>query len=154
MRLTFLVVGRMKSGPERDLVDDYLKRAVPLARQLGFRAVKEIEVNGGDGLDAEATRLLAKIPAGAKCIRLDEFGSAQTSMAFSDKLATWRDQGVSDLVFLIGGAEGYGEAVRKAVPETMAFGPQTWPHRMVRVMLCEQVYRALSILAGTPYHKA
>ena len=72
---------------------------------------------------------------------------------FAGNLAKWRDQGVPDLVFLIGGAEGYGDAVKSAVPETLAFGPQTWPHRFVRVMLSEQVYRAVSILAGTPYHK-
>ena len=154
MRLTLLVVGRLKSGPERNLIDEYIKRAKPLARQLGFRAIEEIEVKDGDGMDAEADRLLAKIPAGAKCVRLDEFGPAMKSTAFSSQLAKWRDQGVGDLVFLIGGAEGYGEAVRAAVPDTMAFGPQTWPHRLVRVMLSEQVYRALSILAGTPYHKA
>lgn len=154
MRLTFLVVGRLKSGPERDLVDEYVKRAGPVARGLGFRAIEEIEVASGGGLDAEADRLLAKIPQGAKCIRLDEHGRAFGSVEFSEKLASWRDQGIGDLVFLIGGAEGYGDAVRRAVPETLAFGPQTWPHRLVRVMLAEQVYRALSIEAGTPYHKA
>lgn len=154
MRITCLVVGRLKSGPERDLVDEYLKRAGPIARSLGFRGIEEVEVAAGGGMDAEAGRLLARIPAGAKCIRLDEFGKSRRSGDFADQLARWRDQGVPDLVFLIGGAEGYGEAVRAACPDTMAFGPQTWPHRLVRVMLAEQVYRAVSILAGTPYHKA
>jgi len=154
MRLTFLVVGRMKSGPERDLVDEYVKRARPVARSLGFRGIEEIEVASGGGLDAEAGRILEKIPAGARIIRLDEFGPAMGSTDFARKLGTWRDQGVPDLVFLIGGAEGYGEAVKQAAPETLAFGPQTWPHRFVRAMLAEQVYRAVSILAGTPYHKA
>ena len=76
------------------------------------------------------------------------------SADFADKLASLRDQGIPDLVFLIGGAEGYGDAVRQAASDTLAFGPQTWPHRFVRAMLAEQVYRAMSILAGTPYHKA
>ena len=107
----------------------------------------------GRSHDPSADRILAKLPAGAKCIRLDEFGRAQRSREFSENLAKWRDQGVPDLVFLIGGAEGYGDAVKSAVPDTLAFGPQTWPHRFVRVMVTEQVYRAVSILAGTPYHK-
>ena len=154
MRLTFLVVGKMKSGPERDLVDEYLKRARPVARGLGFRGIEEIEVASGGGLDAEAGRILEKIPAGARILRLDEFGRSMGSADFADKLAAWRDQGTPDLVFLIGGAEGYGDAVRQAASDTLAFGPQTWPHRFVRAMLAEQVYRAMSILAGTPYHKA
>jgi len=154
MRLVFLVVGRLKAGPERDIVDEYVKRATPVARSLGFRGIEEIEVASGGGLDAEADRILSKIPAGAKCLRLDEFGRSYRSTEFAEKLAVWRDQGAPDLVLLIGGAEGYGEAVRHAVPDMMAFGPQTWPHRLVRAMLAEQVYRAVSILAGTPYHKA
>ena len=154
MRLTFLVVGTMKSGPERDLVDEYIKRARPVARGLGFRGIEEVEVASGGGLDAEAARILEKIPQGARLIRLDEFGPAMGSADFASNLANWRDQGTPDLVFLIGGAEGYGEAVRRAATDTLAFGPQTWPHRFVRAMLAEQVYRAMSILAGTPYHKA
>ena len=154
MRLTILSVGRLKSGAERDLFDEYVKRALPVARSLGFRGIDAIEVASGGGLDAEAERILAKIPTGASVIRLDEFGRNAPSAAFADRLARLRDQGVPDLVFLIGGAEGYGEAVRQAAPDTMAFGAQTWPHRLVRAMLAEQVYRAVTILAGMPYHKA
>jgi 23S rRNA (pseudouridine1915-N3)-methyltransferase len=154
VRLTLLSVGRLKSGAERDLFDEYVKRALPIARSLGFRGIEEIEVASGGGLDAEAERILAKIPAGANVIRLDEFGRNVTSQDFASQLGRLRDQGVPDLVFLIGGAEGYGEAVRRAVPDIMAFGAQTWPHRLVKAMLAEQVYRAMSILAGMPYHKA
>lgn len=154
MKLTFLTVGRLKRGPERELVDEYMKRAALLARQLGYRDISEIEVASGGGLDAEAERILAKIPEGATVLRLDEHGKALASVPFSQLLATKRDQGVPEMVFLIGGAEGYGTAVQKAAPSTLAFGPQTWPHRFVKVMLVEQVYRALSIEAGTPYHKA
>ncbi|KDA04483.1 23S rRNA (pseudouridine(1915)-N(3))-methyltransferase RlmH [Hyphomonas oceanitis] len=154
MRLTLLSVGRLKSGAERDLFDEYVKRALPIARSLGFRGIEEIEVASGGGLDTEAERILAKIPAGANVIRLDEFGRNVTSQDFASQLGRLRDQGVPDLVFLIGGAEGYGDAVRRAVPDIMAFGAQTWPHRLVKAMLAEQVYRAMSILAGMPYHKA
>ncbi len=154
MRLTLLSVGRLKSGAERDLFDEYVKRALPVARSLGFRGIEEVEVASGGGLDAEAERVLAKIPAGASVIRLDEFGRNLTSQEFAAQLGRLRDQGVPDLVFLIGGAEGYGDAVRRAVPDIMAFGAQTWPHRLVKAMLAEQVYRAMSIMAGMPYHKA
>lgn len=155
MHLKLLVVGRIKSGPERVLTDEYLKRAAPIARQLGFRGIEEIEVASGGGMDAEATRLLSRLPEGdVRLIRLDEHGASLSSVEFSKKLAGLRDQGVGTLVFMIGGADGYGDAVQSAAPETLAFGVQTWPHRFVRVMLAEQIYRAVSILSGTPYHKA
>mgnify|MGYP001229243717 CR=1 FL=1 len=154
MRLTLLGVGRLKDGPERDLTDDYLARTLPLARQLGFRSVDEAEVASGGGLDAEGARLIARIPDGARGLRLDEAGENLTSTEFARRLAAWRDEGLRDAVFLIGGAEGYSADVRKAVPRSIAFGVQTWPHRLVRAMLAEQIYRAMTILAGTPYHKA
>jgi 23S rRNA (pseudouridine1915-N3)-methyltransferase len=154
VRLTVLVVGKLKSGPERELVDEYLKRAEPLGRTLGFRGIAETEVASGGGLGAEAERLVAKLSAGSARLRLDEAGAAMTSVHFADRLARLRDQGTADLTFLIGGAEGFGAEIRSAVPDAMAFGPQTWPHRLVRVMLAEQIYRALSILSGSPYHKA
>ena len=154
MRITLLCVGKLKSGPERDLVDDYLGRAQRLAPGLGLRGILEVEVTDGGGRDREATNLLGKLPKGGMAVRLDEHGPAWSSTELSNRIAVWRDQGVSDLTFLIGGAEGYGASVIDAVPQTLAFGPQTWPHRLVRVMLAEQVYRAATLLAGTPYHKA
>lgn len=154
MRITILTVGRLKSGPERELCEDYLDRFRKAGRALGYRSADLIETDSGGGLDAEAERLVAKLPQGAHAIRLDEFGKEHRSTAFSSYLARLRDQGTPDLCFLIGGAEGYGDAVTQAVPETMAFGKQTWPHRLVRAMLAEQLYRAVSIEAGLPYHKA
>jgi 23S rRNA (pseudouridine1915-N3)-methyltransferase len=154
MRLQIVGVGRLKDGPERSLTDDYIGRTLPLARQLGFRGLEEHEVASGGGLEAEGTRLLARIADGATCLRLDEAGDNLTSSELARRLAAWRDDGVRDTIFLIGGAEGYSQEVRRAVPRTLAFGAQTWPHRLVRAMLAEQVYRAMTILAGTPYHKA
>ena len=154
MRLQIVGVGRLKDGPERSLADDYIGRTLPLARQLGFRGLEEHEVASGGGLDAEGARLLARITDGATCLRLDEAGDNLTSAELARRLAAWRDDGVRDTIFLIGGAEGYSQEVRRAVPRTLAFGAQTWPHRLVRAMLAEQVYRAMTILAGTPYHKA
>lgn len=154
MRLQIVGVGRLKDGPERSLADDYIGRTLPLARQLGFRGLEEHEVASGGGLDAEGARLLARLSDGATCLRLDEAGDNLTSAELARRLAAWRDDGVRDTIFLIGGAEGYSQEVRRAVPRTLAFGAQTWPHRLVRAMLAEQVYRAMTILAGTPYHKA
>lgn len=154
MRLLILSVGRLKDGPERVLVDDYVSRASAMARGLGFKGPEEAEVASGGGLEAEGARILARIPAGARIIRLDEGGDNLPSQALSQRLARWRDEGERDLCFLIGGAEGYSQDVRRAAPQTLAFGVQTWPHRLVRAMLAEQLYRSLTILAGTPYHKA
>lgn len=153
MRITILSVGRLKSGPELDLVKDYATRFRKAGRALGYRSLDIIEVDSST-LDGEAEKLLAKLPQGAHAIRLDEFGREYRSEDFSAYLARLRDRGISDLCFMIGGAEGYGGAVREAVNETMAFGQQTWPHRLVRAMLAEQLYRAVSIEAGLPYHKA
>ncbi|MEM9937257.1 MAG: 23S rRNA (pseudouridine(1915)-N(3))-methyltransferase RlmH [Pseudomonadota bacterium] len=154
MIITIVSIGRLKSGPEKDLVDDYAGRFRKSARQLGFRDLKLVDVEAGPSLEAEGERLLAKLPRDAKLFRLDEFGAQSTSKAFAQNLAKWRDAGTPQVAFLIGGAAGYSQAVRDAVPTTMAFGPQTWPHRLVKVMLCEQIYRAASLLAGSPYHKA
>ena len=153
MRILLLVVGRLKTGPEKDMADDYIARFNKAGRQLGFRGLDLIEVESGGGMVAEGARLLAKLPSGAKVLRMDEHGPQMASKAFAKHLAKLRDQGVPDLVFLIGGAEGYSPAVRETCPDTLAFGPQTWPHRLVKVMLAEQIYRAASLLAGSPYHK-
>lgn len=154
MRLQIVGVGRLKDGPERSLADDYTGRARPLARQLGFRALEEHEVASGGGLEAEGARLIARIPGGAGCLRLDEAGENLSSTELARCLAGWRDEGLRDTAFLIGGAEGFSPEVRRLVPRALAFGAQTWPHRLVRAMLAEQIYRAMTILAGTPYHKA
>lgn len=154
MKLHIIAVSQMKSGPERELFDDYATRFRKSGKQLGFRGLSETEVASGGGLEAEAERLIAKIPTGARVIRLDEYGPEQRSKVLARNIARWRDAGDTDLVFLIGGAEGYGEAIKAAAPDTLSFGVATWPHKLVRAMLAEQLYRAASILAGTPYHKA
>lgn len=144
----------MKSGPERDLVDAYAERFRKSGRALGFRGLEETELSNGGGLEAEGKRLLDAIPSGARLIRLDEHGQEKRSKSFARDLAKWRDAGEAELCFLIGGAEGFSDAVKAAAPDQMSFGEATWPHRLVRVMLAEQLYRAASILAGSPYHKA
>lgn len=154
MHVFLISVGKLSRGPEKDLVDDYTKRIRQAGRQLGFRSFELIDVDNKGDIDAQGTQLLAKIPAGARVLRMDEHGPQMTSKAFAGHLGKIRDQGAQHMVFLIGGASGYSDAVKSAHPDMLAFGPQTWPHRLVKVMLSEQIYRAYSLLAGSPYHKA
>ena len=151
MRIRILCVGRMKDGPERALVDEYVVRAQKSGKSLGYRAVEEIEIPPSSK-DDEGTRLLAKHGQGI-LIRLDERGEAWTSQDLSKRLARWRDAGEDAVSFVIGGADGTSPLVAAAARHTISFGVQTWPHRLVRVMIAEQVYRALSIEAGSPYHR-
>jgi 23S rRNA (pseudouridine1915-N3)-methyltransferase len=151
LRIRILCVGRLKDGPERELVDDYLGRARKTGKPLGYRAIEEIEIPSGSTAD-EGDRLLARHTAGV-LIRLDERGEAWTSQDLSKRLARWRDAGEPECSFVIGGADGTSPALASAARHTISFGPQTWPHRLVRAMLAEQVYRALSIEAGSPYHR-
>lgn len=153
MKFTILSVGRLKTGPAADLLDDYVSRFRKTGRQIGFRSLDLVSVPAGPDRDAEAARLLARIPDGSRVLRLDERGETFRSDSFARRLGQWRDQGESHLVLVIGGAAGYGAAMTKAHPQTWALGPQTWPHRLVQVMLSEQLYRAATLLAGLPYHK-
>ncbi len=154
LKLSILAVGPTKSGPEHDLAHDYCKRFGPVGGPLGLSGIELVTVKSGGGRDKEGARLLEKVPKDARVLRLDEHGPSWTSVKLAEKISFWRDEGERALVFIIGGAEGYSDAVLKAYPATLAFGPQTWPHLLVRTMLAEQLYRAASILARTPYHKA
>ena len=102
---------------------------------------------------AEAQLLLKAIPAKATVVVLDERGKDMPSHDFAAKLAAWQDQGMGDLVFIIGGADGVTDAIRAKANLLFGFGRLTWPHRLVRVMLLEQIYRAKQIIAGHPYHR-
>ncbi len=152
MRLLIAAVGRLRAGPERSLVDEYLRRTPWPVEE------REIEVRrrlSGDALTAaEADALVAAVPQGSVVVALDERGETLSSPAFADRLGRWRDQGRPGVAFLIGGADGHGPAVRDRADLTLSFGPMTWPHLLVRGMLAEQVYRAWSILEGHPYHRA
>lgn len=151
MKLWLAAVGRARGGPARDLFDEYAGR---LTSPFTLREVEVKKRLSSDELKRqEADLLLAAVPAGATIVALDERGRALDSPAFAHKIGQWRDSGVADLAFLIGGADGHGEAVRQRADFLMAFGPMTWPHMLVRGMLTEQLYRAQQILAGHPYHR-
>jgi 23S rRNA (pseudouridine1915-N3)-methyltransferase len=120
---------------------------------LGLGPVEIVEVEARKpGKAAEAEAILAKLD-GAHLIACDEHGAAHASRAFAAKVGRLRDDGVRKLAFVIGGADGLDAELLKQAREKLAFGIQTWPHALVRAMLAEQVYRAVSILAGSPYHR-
>jgi len=154
MHITLISVGKLKSGPEKELVDDYVSRFNKAGPGIGLRSLKLVDLASGGGLESEGERILAALPKGAPVLRLDEHGPQLSSVKFAKQIETLRDAGTSELCLLIGGAEGYSNAVRTACPKTLALGPQTWPHRLVKAMITEQLYRAVSLLAGLPYHKA
>lgn len=156
MRLHLIAVGRQKVGPERTLTEDYLTRFNRTGRALGLGPVelREVAERKGGGRAAEAELLRRAVPTGATLCVLDERGQVETSPGFSARLAAWRDQGVGDLALVIGGADGLDPEFRAAADFSLSFGPMVWPHMLVRVMLAEQLYRAASILAGSPYHRA
>ncbi|MSU92266.1 23S rRNA (pseudouridine(1915)-N(3))-methyltransferase RlmH [Rhodobacteraceae bacterium 2CG4] len=156
MRITVAAVGRLRAGPERDLVDDYATRFDRTGRVLGLGplSVAEVEPRKGRGPAAEAPLLRGAIPDGAAVVALDERGKVLTSPAFAGLLRDWRDQGRRDAVFLIGGADGLATDLRAEADFRLSFGQMVWPHMLARVMLAEQLYRAASILANSPYHRA
>jgi 23S rRNA (pseudouridine1915-N3)-methyltransferase len=152
MRLWLAAVGRWRAGPARDLYEEYVGR---LSWPLTLREVEVKKRLPPDELKRqEAELLLAAIPQGAIVVALDERGKALDSAGFAQKIGTWRDQGASDIAFLIGGADGHGDAVRARADLLLALGAMTWPHMLVRGMLAEQLYRSQQILAGHPYHRA
>ncbi len=153
MKITILAVGRLPRSPEADLVKLYVDRATAAGRALALGPVEVVEVESrkpGKGPEAEALRPHLE---GAQVIACDEHGTQRTSRDFAALVARLRDDGTRRLVLMIGGADGLDPALLAEVHGKLAFGPQTWPHALARVMLTEQVYRAVTILAGGPYHR-
>jgi len=160
MRLLILAVGHARGTSESALVEDYAGRARAKGKRLGFItvAVEEVAVSrlreARARIAEEGERLAARIPAAAHVISLDARGKGMTSDAFAEMLGAMRDAGARDLVFLIGGPDGLDPGPGVKPGRSLAFGPQTWPHLLVRAMLAEQLYRAITILGGHPYHRA
>jgi 23S rRNA (pseudouridine1915-N3)-methyltransferase len=156
MRVQICAVGRLRAGPEKSLIHDYLTRFDRTGRELslGPAQVIEVEDRKGGGMSAEAALLRRAVPSGAFICALDERGTPLSSPAFADRIADWRDAGHSDLTLMIGGADGLDPALRDQANFRLSLGAMVWPHMLVRVMLAEQLYRAATILAGGPYHRA
>jgi 23S rRNA (pseudouridine1915-N3)-methyltransferase len=154
VRLTIVAAGKLRAGPERTLFEDYRARIDKAGRAVGLHPLTEIEIEPkGADLRARTDALLGATPEGAFLVVLDERGRAMASDALARRLADLRDAGRRDAGFVIGEADGLHGSARERADLVLAFGPATWPHRLVRVMLAEQLYRAVAILAGSPYHR-
>ena len=154
MRIAIAAVGRLGRAPEAALAEDYARRAGAAGRVLALGPVEIIEVEARKpGKPAEADALLAALQPGDEVVACDEHGQALASRAFAELIGRLRDGGARRLVFLIGGADGLDQAALDRAGRKLAFGVQTWPHALARAMLAEQVYRAVTILSGSPYHR-
>ncbi len=159
MKLTIAAVGRMKAGAERQLVDRYLDRSRNAGRGVGIGEIAVIEIaEGRQGSAAgrkahEAAQIKARIAESAIVVALDEHGKGVKSADFAKSLGRWRDDGHKELVFVVGGADGLDGEVLARADRVLAFGAMTWPHQLVRILLAEQIYRAITIMSGHPYHR-
>jgi 23S rRNA (pseudouridine1915-N3)-methyltransferase len=151
MNILIIAVGRMKKSPESEILETYLKRCPWNIKVIEVEERRPIK--GAERMAREADLLLNAIPDGATVIALDERGTEMRSTVFAEKIRNIQDQGNANLVFLIGGADGYDPRVKAKANLKISFGHMTWPHMMVRAMLGEQLYRASTILQGHPYHK-
>lgn len=160
MRITLAVVGRLKAGPERELSARYLERAQAACRTIGLTGVEVREIDESrarrpeDRKAEEAQAILALAAKGSRLILLDERGKSIGSEDFSKDIAAARDGGEAGYVVVIGGPDGLDPDFRAQASRVLSFGAMTWPHQLVRVMALEQIYRAITILSGHPYHRA
>jgi 23S rRNA (pseudouridine1915-N3)-methyltransferase len=160
VRLVVAAIGRLKDGPERELAERYCKRAEQIGRRIGFRDTEVLEIRESRAQEIgkrrieESIALANIIPDKAVVLILDERGESLDSATLAQRLGRWRDDGRPAAVFIIGGDDGLAPSLRDKATARIAFGAATWPHQLVRVMLLEQIYRAVSILAGHPYHRA
>ena len=156
MRVSICAIGKLGArSEERALTDDYLKRFSQTGRQLGWQFAGEIEADDkkNQGMVEEAKLLRKAIPSGSLIVTMDERGTVITSPEFANQLTKWADQG-RDVAFVIGGADGIDPSLRSEADYSISLGKMVWPHKLVRVMLAEQLYRAASIRTGAPYHRA
>lgn len=158
MRLAVIAVGRLKDGPERELCERYRERGVALGRSIGLSGPDIVEITEGRGRRPEerkreeAQAILAKTQTGL-IIALDERGRQLGSETFASRIATARDSGTGHASLIIGGADGLSEEIRDKADITLAFGALTIPHQIVRALVLEQLYRAMTIISGHPYHR-
>lgn len=153
MKITLLCVGRLGKSPEAILAEDWVKRAAQVGRSHGLSAVELVELDARKGGKSAEGEAILRRADDSTLIACDEHGEAFTSRAFTALLARLRDDGVHRAIFAIGGADGLDATVLRRAERRIAFGPQTWPHALARAMLAEQIYRAASLMAGTPYHR-
>ena len=160
MQLSIIAIGQMRGADELPLVEDFHRRIEASGRQLGISSLSFLELRAKRGLTGgEKKRSENALIADALARRngplivLDEAGKSLTSRAFTDRLQGWIERGDSDVTFVIGGAEGLDDKIRARADMVLSFGPMTWPHMLARVLLCEQIWRSVSILTRHPYHR-
>jgi 23S rRNA (pseudouridine1915-N3)-methyltransferase len=159
MRVVVAAVGRLKQGPERELAERYRKRVAEAGRSTGLNSIDVIEIKESRAGDAtrrmveESIAIANIIPERAVTVILDARGKSISSAAFAGRLQEWRQQNKPAVVFIIGAADGLAPSLREKASLAISFGTATWPHQLVRVMLLEQLYRAVTILSGHPYHR-
>jgi len=159
MRIGVAAIGRLRGGPEAELIEDYARRIRAMGRAQGVASFDIRDFEAPKGLEGAKRRecesaLLASAGARGKRVVLDERGENLASEALARRIGAWRDAGAPEIVFLIGGADGCASSLVESADLVLAFGKATFPHLLVRVMLVEQIYRAITILAGHPYHRA
>src|SRR5262245_41497329 len=160
MRILVSAIGRLRSGPEREIASDYIKRAAASGRTLGIASIAIVEraesAAASERLrrEEEGTRLLSAVPDGASLVALDEGGRNLSSDEFAQLVKAELENGSCTLAFLIGGPDGLSDPVKESARGgILSLGRMTWPHRLARVMIAEQIYRAVTILINHPYHR-
>jgi 23S rRNA (pseudouridine1915-N3)-methyltransferase len=159
MRIVVIAVGRLKQGPERELAERFRKRAADAGRGVGLNSFDIVEIKESRAGDAvrrmleESIAIANVIPERAVTVIMDERGESLSSGTFAGRLQGWRTQDRPAVVFIIGAADGLAPSLREKASLAIAFGAATWPHQLVRIMLLEQLYRAVTIMAGHPYHR-
>ena len=159
MQISILAIGRLKAGPEQELYDRFADRIRKSGKSLHISDLTLTEITESKSPDKsrrmkdEADLLLSAAGEGAQIILLDERGKDVSSRDFADLLMKYRDDGANRLCFAIGGPDGHGEAIKQGSVRSIRLGSMTWPHQIVRILLVEQIYRAITILSGHPYHR-
>ena len=159
MRIVIAAVGRLKQGPERELAERYRKRAADAGRKAGLDAFDVVEIRESRAGDTgrrmleESIDIANVVPERAVTVILDERGESMSSGSFAGRLQGWRSENRPAVVFIVGGADGLSPSLREKASLAIAFGQATWPHQLVRIMLLEQLYRAVTMMAGHPYHR-
>jgi 23S rRNA (pseudouridine1915-N3)-methyltransferase len=159
LKLHLSCIGKLKSGPEKSIAEDYVKRINQLGKSAGLKSLSLHESTESQkpaapqrGSD-EANFLWSTVPTAATTIVFDERGQSLSSEQFAQLIRKSADQGQSDLVFLLGGPDGHAPDTRTKANHVIALGSMTWPHRLARVMVLEQIYRAVTIMVNHPYHR-
>lgn len=159
MKLQILAVGKMKAGPEQELFARYADRASKSGKGLHLNGPELVEIPESRQSDVsarksdEATQLIGRMNEDTRLILLDERGKDLSSIEFSNLIRSEQDMGTSNLAFAIGGPDGHGDELASKAFRKIRFGAMTWPHQIARILLVEQIYRAITIMSGHPYHR-